>query len=313
MHSRAPPLVMPCPHAALFSIPIPGAADMSADALLASSSAAAETDGGRHPVVLAVAGSEATGGAGAQTDLRTLNRLGCYGVVALTCIVSFDPKADWAHRFLPIPPRVIREQIEAATAIHEIDTVKIGMLGSTETIDAVAASLAARTWRHVVVDPVLICKEGERSGPASDVDDELMEAIMPLASVVTPNLGEARILSGLPAIDGVEDLERAGRIIAERWGTAVLIKGGMELPGPDAVDLLIDGDEVTELRGPKLGDRLVSGAGCTLASALTAELAQGASMREAARVAKAVVTSAIEHRRSGPAPFDAVDQGYYEA
>lgn len=262
-------------------------------------------------VALAIAGSEATGGAGAQTDLKTFHQLGTFGTVALTCIVSFDPNAGWGHRFVPIDPQVIRDQIEATTAVHDIDTVKIGMLGTPETIEAVSASLRERTWRHVVLDPVLICKEGEVRTPARATDDALVEKILPLATVVTPNLGEAQILSGMERIESVEDLTAAARIIHERSGAVVVAKGGVELAGPDAVDVYVDGTQAVELSAPKIGEHRVSGAGCTLAAAITAELAKGATPLEAARTAKEVVTSAIEHRQSGHAPFDAVYQGAY--
>ncbi|PTK35199.1 bifunctional hydroxymethylpyrimidine kinase/phosphomethylpyrimidine kinase, partial [Staphylococcus hominis] len=104
-----------------------------------------------------IAGSEATGGAGFQVDLKTFHELGTYGMGALTCIVSFDPKNNWAHRFVPVDPQVIRDQIEAATKAQDLDTVKIGMLGHPETIKAVAESLRQQEWRNIVLDPVLIC------------------------------------------------------------------------------------------------------------------------------------------------------------
>ncbi|WP_418606565.1 bifunctional hydroxymethylpyrimidine kinase/phosphomethylpyrimidine kinase [Georgenia sp. SUBG003] len=113
-----------------------------------------------------IAGSEATG-AGIQVDLKTFQQLGVYGVGTTTCIVSFDPRNDWAHRFVPVPPDVISEQIEAATAAHDLDVVKIGMLGTTETIEVVAGTLRNQAWRHVVLDPVLICK-GQEPGAACE-------------------------------------------------------------------------------------------------------------------------------------------------
>src|SRR5699024_4540112 len=136
-----------------------------------------------------IAGSEATGGAGIQADLKTFQALGAYGMGALTCIVSFDPNNDWDHRFVPVAPNVIADQIEAATATQDLDTVKIGMLGPPETIDAVAAALKTQPWRHVVLDPVLICK-GQEPGQALDTDNALKEKILPLATVITPNMFE---------------------------------------------------------------------------------------------------------------------------
>src|SRR5699024_3180551 len=110
-----------------------------------------------------IAGPEATGGAGIQVDLKTFQALGTYGVGTLTCIVSFDPADDWNHRFVPVEPQVIADQIEAATTCHHLDVVKIGMLGTPDTIDTVATALGNQQWRHVVLDPVLICK-GQQPG-----------------------------------------------------------------------------------------------------------------------------------------------------
>jgi pyridoxine kinase len=252
-------------------------------------------------VALAIAGSEATGGAGAQTDLKTFHQLGTFGATALTCIVSFDPKNSFAHRFVPVDPQVIADQIEANVGTHEIDTVKIGMLGHPATIDTVASALEQYAFTNVVLDPVLFCKEvGEQTTPAARTDQALIQKILPFATFVTPNLDETAILAGLPgagSITSVEDLTAAARAIHERSGAAVLAKGGVGLPGDEAVDVFVDGDQVIELRSPKVGQERVNGAGCTLAAAVTAEIAKGATPLEAARTAKA--------------PFDAVYQGGY--
>ncbi|MCT2178193.1 hydroxymethylpyrimidine/phosphomethylpyrimidine kinase [Brachybacterium muris] len=263
-------------------------------------------------VALTIAGSEASGGAGAQTDLKTFHQLDTFGTAALTCIVSFDPKNDWGHRFVPVDPQVIKDQIEATCAVHDIDTVKIGMLGTPVTIDAVAESLTEQAFTHVVLDPVLICK-GQEPGAALDTDNALKDQILPLATFVTPNHFEALSLSGMDAIESVEDLTEAAKRIHDTYDVVVLAKGGVVLDGPDAVDVFYDGEQVVELRTPKIGEERVSGAGCTLAAAVTAELAKGATPLQAAQVAKDVVTSSIAHRQSGHTPFDAVYQRAYQA
>lgn len=257
-----------------------------------------------------IAGSEATGGAGIQVDLKTYQQLGVYGLGALTCIVSFDPNNDWNHRFVPVAPEVIAQQIEAATSCHDLDVVKLGMLGTPTTIDVVAQALQKQSWRHVVLDPVLICK-GQEAGAALDTDNALREKILPLATVVTPNMFEARTLSGMDTIESVEDLAEAARRIHALGPKYVLAKGGVELPGADAVDVLFDGEEITVFSEPKVGEERVSGAGCTLAAAVTAELAKGADVRSAVAVAKAMVTAGIQARVSSHAPFDSVWQGAY--
>ncbi|TRW44558.1 bifunctional hydroxymethylpyrimidine kinase/phosphomethylpyrimidine kinase [Georgenia yuyongxinii] len=257
-----------------------------------------------------IAGSEATGGAGIQADLKTFQQLGVYGVGTLTCIVSFDPKNGWTHRFVPVPPEVVADQIEAATAAHALDVVKIGMLGTPATIDVVAEGLRTQPWRHVVLDPVLICK-GQEPGAALDTDTALREQVLPLATVVTPNLFEARTLAGMDTIASVEDLTEAARRIHALGPAYVLAKGGGELPGEDAVDVLFDGEEVTVFSAPKVGQARVSGAGCTLAAAVTAELAKGADVRSAVGLAKDFVTAGITGRVAANTPFDTVWQGAY--
>lgn len=264
----------------------------------------------RPPVTLTIAGSEATGGAGAQADLRTFQSLGTFGMVALTCIVSFDPKEGWGHRFVPVDPGVIADQLEAQFACYDVAAVKIGMLGTPITIDTVAGvlgGLGAARPRHLVLDPVLICK-GQEPGAALDTDTALKARILPLATFVTPNHFEAMALSGLERIDSEEDLAEAARRIHDSCGAAVLAKGGVRLEGPDAIDVFYDGATLEVLRAPKVGEVAVSGAGCTLAAAVTAELAKGASPLEAARAAKAFVTRGIEARMTSRAPFDAVRQ-----
>lgn len=252
-----------------------------------------------------IAGSEATGGAGIQADLKTFQERGAFGLGTITCIVSFDPGNDWAHRFVPIAPQVIADQIEAATSCYDLDTVKIGMLGTPETIDTVATALARQSWRHVVLDPVLICK-GQEPGAALDTDKALTAQILPLATVITPNRFEAMTLAGMTAIDTVDDLIEAARRIHALGPPYVVVKGGVELPGPDAVDVLYDGTDPVVHRDPKIGDTRVSGAGCTFAAAITAELANGATVRDAVAVARRMVRAGIAERLTGHTPFDAI-------
>ena len=266
-------------------------------------------------LALTIAGSEATGGAGAQADLKTFQELGVFGIVNLTCIVSFDPQDNWNHRFVPVDQQVIADQLEATTAAYGaasgaptvLQTVKIGMLGSPATITTVETALKAAAFTNVVLDPVLICK-GQEPGHALDTDQALKSQILPLATFVTPNHFEAESLSGL-SINNLEDLKAAARKIHQISGAAVLAKGGVRLEGPDAVDVFFDGETLEVLSAPKVGEVAVSGAGCSLAAAVTAELAKGATPLEAARTAKAFVTEGIKNRVSSGAPFTALWQG----
>ena len=261
------------------------------------------------PPVLTIAGSEASGGAGAQVDLKTFQQLGTFGAAALTLIVSFDPNDGWKHRVHPIPPEVTEAQVEAALGVHPaLDTVKIGMLGSVPMIETVARILDGHDWTHVVVDPVLICK-GQEAGEALDVDNALRELILPRATFVTPNLFETEALSGRTGIETTEQLIDAAKAIRDHGVPNVYAKLGVDAPGSDAIDVFVSGDEVEVLSAPKFAGEKVSGAGCTLAAAVTAELAKGYSPLDAARAAKQFTTAAVAKRRHGGAPFACAWQG----
>jgi len=260
-------------------------------------------------VTLTIAGSEATGGAGAQADLRTFQELGTYGTAALTCIVAYDPSNDWNHRLTRIDPVVLAHQLEAIQAnfTGQLDTVKLGMMGSVKTIDVVANALQAQEWKNVVLDPVLICK-GQEPGEAQDTDEALKAKLLPLATVTTPNHFEAEQLSGM-TISNLAELKDAARKIHDESGVAVLAKGGVRLDGPEAVDVFYDGTDLAVLGTAKIGNHAVSGAGCSLAAAVTAELAKGRTPLQAAERAKDFVTAGINQRMSAATPYDVMWQG----
>ncbi|WFP17112.1 bifunctional hydroxymethylpyrimidine kinase/phosphomethylpyrimidine kinase [Citricoccus muralis] len=260
-------------------------------------------------LALSIAGSEATGGAGAQADLRTFQELGAFGMIALTCIVSFDPKNNWNHRFVPVEASVIADQLEAILTDYAgvLKTTKLGMMGSPATIETVATALKTQEWENVVLDPVLICK-GQEPGHALDTDEALKAQLLPLATFTTPNHFEAEQLSGI-SISSLEDLKEAARRIHDASGVTVLAKGGIRLEGPDAVDVFYDGTTLEVLSSPKVGEHAVSGAGCSLAAAVTAELAKGATELDAAHRAKEFVTAGIRQRVAGQTPFDVLWQG----
>ncbi|OYN87554.1 PfkB family carbohydrate kinase [Parenemella sanctibonifatiensis] len=261
-------------------------------------------------VALTIAGNEASGGAGAAVDLKTFHSYDVFGAAAITCLVSVDPNNDWAHRFVPVDPQVIADQIEATLSNYTVDTVKIGMLGTPATIEVVADALQgelASSVRNIVLDPVLLCK-GQESPTLQATDDALREAILPLSTVVTPNHFETEALSGMTVTD-LDGLIAAAKKINEISGAAVLAKGGVRLAGPDAVDVFVDGDVVEVLQSPKVGEDAIHGAGCTVAAAVTAELARGASAVDAARSAKAFVDAGILAAVRGNRPFDVVWQG----
>lgn len=260
-------------------------------------------------ITLTIAGSEATGGAGAQADLRTFQELGTYGAAALTCIVAFDPNDDWNHRLTRIAPEVLEQQLEAVQAnfAGQLDTVKLGMMGSVETIDVVATGLKSQEWQNIVLDPVLICK-GQEPGAAQDTDEALKANLLPLATVTTPNHFEAEQLSGM-SITNLAELKDAARKIHDDFGVAVLAKGGIRIDGPEAVDVFYDGTSLEVLAVPKIGNHAVSGAGCSLAAAVAAELSKGRTALEAAERAKDFVTAGINQRMEAATPYDLMWQG----
>ncbi|WP_092607292.1 hydroxymethylpyrimidine/phosphomethylpyrimidine kinase [Actinomyces ruminicola] len=264
------------------------------------------------PIALAIAGSEASGGAGAQTDLKTFHQLGVFGCTALTCIVSMDPKRNWDHRFVPVDPQVIADQIEACASVHtRIDAVKIGMLGTLATIDAVDAALEQHQFPNLVVDPVLICK-GQEPGTTLDVDNALRAKILPRAKMATPNLFEAATLAGTDEITSVAQLKDAAKRIYDLGVPNVLAKAGPTLGTGTALDVFYDGETLEVLEVPAVGTERMHGAGCTLAAAVTAELAKGATPLEAAVTAKNVVSASVNPGMHGNIPFTYVYQGFYQ-
>ncbi|MCG7431073.1 hydroxymethylpyrimidine/phosphomethylpyrimidine kinase [Kocuria indica] len=267
-----------------------------------------ETTRNQPPVAMTVAGSEATGGAGALADIKTFTSLGVFGSLALTCIVAFDPENDWGHRLTPVDQQTLANQLQTISAAYDLDAVKIGMLGSPDTIHTVATAMKDLAPRHLVLDPVLICK-GQEPGAALDTDQALKAQMLPLATFVTPNHFESLSLSGMEEINDVEDLKEAAQRIHDSCGATVLAKGGVRLSGRDAVDVFYDGSTLEVLSEPKVGEVPVSGAGCSLAAAVTAELAKGASPLQAARTAKSFVSAGIRHRLGSHLPFDSLWQG----
>ncbi|NDR54323.1 MULTISPECIES: bifunctional hydroxymethylpyrimidine kinase/phosphomethylpyrimidine kinase [unclassified Actinomyces] len=276
-----------------------------------ASTTASTTVPATPPIALAIAGSEASGGAGAQTDLKTFHQLGVFGCTALTCIVSMDPKNNWDHRFVPIDPQVITDQIEACATVHTaIDAVKIGMLGTAATIDAVDAALEQYQFPNLVVDPVLICK-GQEPGAALDVDNALRAKILPRAKVTTPNLFEAATLAGVDEITSVEQLKDAAKRIYDLGVPNVVAKAGPTLGTGTALDVFYDGQTLEVLEVPAVGTERMHGAGCTLAAAITAELAKGATPLDACVTAKNVVSASVNPGMHGNIPFTYVYQGFY--
>ncbi len=226
------------------------------------------------PRALTIAGSDSGGGAGIQADLKTFAAHGVYGMSVITAVTAQNTREVTAVE--EISPEVVTAQIDAVLSDVGADAVKIGMLSSARIVRAVAGRLAAHRPRHVVLDPVMVAKSGDAL-LAADAVEALREELLPLATLVTPNLPEAERLTGLPAIE--EDLEPAAQALAER-GPAVLIKGGHGR-GDEVLDLLLDDGGVRRFTHPRLDTTSTHGTGCTLSSAIAARLAAGEDLRAA--------------------------------
>jgi hydroxymethylpyrimidine/phosphomethylpyrimidine kinase len=237
--------------------------------------------------LLTISGFDPCCGAGTAADLKTFAAHGCYGVAAVTALtVQNTVGVEGVHI---IPSATLRAQLEALARDSAIAAVKIGMLGNRANAEVVAEFLDANKFAHVVHDPVMKSSSGTELLDAAGVKFVAAE-MLKRASVITPNVPEAEILTGI-AIRDVGEMEAAARKLVEMGARAVIVKGGhME----KAVDVLFDGNELMPLAGDKGKEELLHGTGCTFASALTAHLAEGRSLLEAATLAKAYVTKAIE-------------------
>ncbi|WP_102273549.1 pyridoxine/pyridoxal/pyridoxamine kinase [Cytobacillus massiliigabonensis] len=243
--------------------------------------------------VLTIAGSDTSGGAGIQADLKTFQELGVYGMTALTTIVTMDPKNNWNHNVFPIALDTLETQIETVLSTG-IDAMKTGMLGSVEIIELAAKVIDENKLDRVVIDPVLVCK-GEDEVLHPETAEALRTILVPRATVVTPNLFEAWQLAQTGPIKTVDDMKEAAVKIHELGAKYVLIKGGSKLQHEKAVDLLYDGKEFKLFESDRIDTTYTHGAGCTYSSAITAELAKGKTVVEAVEIAKDFITAAISH------------------
>jgi hydroxymethylpyrimidine/phosphomethylpyrimidine kinase len=237
--------------------------------------------------VLIIAGSDSGGGAGIQADLKTVSALGVFGMTAISALTAQNTTG--VYGVLEIEPKFVVKQIEACVSDIGCDAVKTGMLASTAIIDAVAAGISGHKLRPLVVDPVMIAKSG-----APLLNPEAVEALktklLPLATVVTPNLHEAEALTGRE-IKTLEQMREAARAIRELGPENVVVKGGhLE---STAADVLYDGHEFTEFRAERIDTKNTHGTGCIFASAIAANLAHKKTVRESVTAAKDFITAAI--------------------
>jgi hydroxymethylpyrimidine/phosphomethylpyrimidine kinase len=242
------------------------------------------------PTALTIAGSDSGGGAGIQADLKTFAAHGVYGTSAITAITAQNTRGVRAWE--AVRTDLVVAQIEAVAADIGADAVKTGMLANASIVEAVAETIVRLGLRNLVVDPVMVAKGGDRLLEESAVD-ALRAHLIPLAYVVTPNVPEAELLARMP-IASLDDMAEAGRRILALGPRVVLVKGG-HLEGPDSIDIACTESGSVELRAPRHHTKHTHGTGCTLASAIAANLALDKHADEAIREAKTYVDGAIRH------------------
>jgi hydroxymethylpyrimidine/phosphomethylpyrimidine kinase len=245
-----------------------------------------------HPAVVAltIAGSDSGAGAGIQADLKTFAAHGVYGVCAITAVTAQNTRGVSAIEALS--PGIVTAQIAAVVDDFQVAALKTGMLANAGIIGAVSRVLRVSRVGPLVVDPVMVAKSGDRLLMA-DALAALTQDLLPLAALVTPNLPEAEVLTGM-AVRTIEDQREAARRIVGLGARAVVVKGG-HAPSAEIVDVLFDGSTFTEFPHARVPGTSTHGTGCTFSAAITAQLALGRGIKEAIPVAQAYVARAIEH------------------
>ncbi|CAN5141965.1 bifunctional hydroxymethylpyrimidine kinase/phosphomethylpyrimidine kinase [soil metagenome] len=264
------------------------------------------TDGNALPVALTIAGSDSGGGAGIQADLKTFQEHGVFGTSVLVALTAQNTIG--VHDVHLVPPAFVTAQLDAVVDDIGVDAVKTGMLGTTALIQAVAAGIRDKGLRNLVIDPVAASKHGDPL-LAEDALATLRDVLLPLATVVTPNLGEVELLTGV-RVTGVADLPEAARAVKALGPAWVLVKGGHLPDDDDAVDLLFDGATAIEVRSVRSDTLDTHGTGCTLSAAIAANLATGMDVSEAVRQAKDYISGAIAHGLRLGSGIGPVDHGW---
>ena len=241
------------------------------------------------PVALTIAGSDSSGGAGIQADLKTFAALGVFGASAITALTAQNTKGVTGIH--AVPAEFVTAQIDAVFSDLDVGAVKIGMVAKAASIDAIAAALSRWKPGHIVLDPVMVATSGDRLLAAEAVE-ALRTKLMRLASVITPNLPEAAALLDEPIAGSEAAIESQGRRLLELGCRAVLIKGGHG-EGAESVDYLVSADTTIALAAPRVATRNTHGTGCSLSAAVAAGLAKGEDLETAVRNAKSWISVAI--------------------
>jgi hydroxymethylpyrimidine/phosphomethylpyrimidine kinase len=241
------------------------------------------------PVALTIAGSDSSGGAGIQADLKTFAALSVYGASVITALTAQNTKGVTAIH--PVPAEFVTAQLDAVFGDLNIKAVKIGMVAQPTTIDAILVALIKWAQANVVLDPVMVATSGDRLLPGNAIE-ALRSKLIPRAAIVTPNLPEAAALLNQPIASDEPAIERQGRELLALGCPAILIKGGHG-QGRDSVDYLVTKKGAVALAAPRLATTNTHGTGCSLSSAIAAGLAKGEDLETAVRNAKTFITAAI--------------------
>lgn len=249
--------------------------------------------------VLTIAGSDCSGGAGIQADIKTMTANNVYAMSAVTALTAQNTTG--VYGILEAGPEFLRKQLTSIFEDIFPDAVKIGMVSSVPLIEVIAEELTKWKVKNIVVDPVMVSTSGSAL-LAEDAREALMTKLLPLASIITPNIPEAECLAGME-IDCEEAMEEAARKLSGQYRAAVLVKGGHQIN--DANDLLAKDGELLWIKGKRIDNPNTHGTGCTLSSAIASNLAKGYAMEESVRRAKAYISGALEAgldlgRGSGP-------------
>ena len=245
--------------------------------------------------VATIAGSDASGGAGLEADLKTFEEYGLYGLATVTLVATMDPGNNWSHKVFPLAEEALRSQLETVFKGVGVAAVKTGMLGSLYAVDLAREYIKNSNVRNYCLDPVMVCKgAGEALNP--ELNKTLEEKLLPIAEIATPNLFEAEQLSGLRDIKTIEQMQEAARIIHGKGSRHVLIKGAAKLGAMQskAVDLFFDGKNFEILEEDLVNTNWTHGAGCTTSAAITAGLARGLSVPDAVILAKKFITVSLK-------------------
>ena len=243
------------------------------------------------PVALTIAGSDSGGGAGIQADLKSMEANGVFGTSALAAVTAQN--TEEVAQSHDLPPTLVAAQIDAVAEDMDVRAAKTGMLSAPDIIEMVADRVEAHGLFPFVVDPVMISKSGFKLLQDAAIET-LKDALLPLATLVTPNVHEAEHLADVP-IETTADLTAAGQALLEHGPDAVLVKGGHLADAEEAVDVLVTEDTSQRFVAPRIDTKHTHGTGCTYASAIAANLAKGHDLEAAVGRAKRYVTGAIRH------------------